>query len=471
MRRAIASRGARLYLRLPSIVCDCFVHRAGSNIKKTRTVVTARDEGDPSARAGAGLPTWGHCVAASDAVEVRKAVAHPRTIVAPPPNILCIVLALLSLLLVGQGAFGQSPQPNPTVAQVRRTASSTIEDQWRAKLNGNTMAIIAGRPGETYIEIAHDLAVVLNDDHLRVLPIAGLGGAQNIRDVLYLRGVDAGITSTHMLRYFASTGELSAALDRRLAYITKLFVEEMHVVAGPGIAGLDDLNGKKVNFSDVGSSTQITARDVFGLLSIQVEEVNINQADAIAKVKSREIAATVLFSGKPVSLFAHIPDGDNLHLLSVPFTPTLENTYSPGSLEAEAYPNLIAQGHSVQTVAVDAVLITNNWPRNSERYRRIATFVDAFFLRLPDFRTAPRHPKWLEVNLAADLPGWDRFPAAQEWLERSKEAGSAPLQAQFEQFLAQTRRPDAPALSEVEKQRLFREFLGWSARQSQSQSR
>jgi TRAP-type uncharacterized transport system substrate-binding protein len=410
-------------------------------------------------------------VADSDAVEVRKLIAHCRAIAVLRENILSIVLTIFSLLLVGQNAAGQSPQPNTTVAQVHRTASSTIEDQWRAKLNANTMAIIAGRPGETYIEIAHDLSVVLNDEHLRVLPIAGLGGAQNIRDVLYLKGVDAGITSTHMLRYFSSTGELSAALDRRLAYITKLFVEEMHVVAGAGIERLDDLNGKKVNFSDIGSSTQITARDVFGLLSIQVEEVNMNQADALAKIKSGEIAATVLFSGKPVSLFAHIPDGDTLHLVSVPFTPTLENTYSPGSLEPETYPNLIAQGHAVQTIAVDAVLITNNWPRNSERYRRIATFVDAFFPRLPDFRNAPRHPKWLEVNLSADLPGWDRFPAAQEWLERSKEAGSAPLQAQFEQFLAKMQRPDAPALSEVEKQRLFREFLGWSARQSPSQSR
>ena len=70
-----------------------------------------------------------------------------------------------------------------------------------------------------------------------------------------------------------------------------------------------------MNFSDAGSSTQIIARDVFGLLSVQVHEVNINQADAIAKIKSGEIAATVLFSGKPVGLFSHIARDDNLHLL------------------------------------------------------------------------------------------------------------------------------------------------------------
>jgi len=70
-------------------------------------------------------------------------------------------------------------------------------------------------------------------------------------------------------------------------------------VAGRNIQKLEDLNGKKVNFSDPGSSTQISARDVFGLLSVSVEEVNMSQADAIAAVKEGEIAATVVISGKP----------------------------------------------------------------------------------------------------------------------------------------------------------------------------
>ena len=151
--------------------------------------------------------------------------------------------------------------------------------------------------------------MVLNDDSLRVLPIVGMSGAQNIRDVLYLKGVDAGITSSQMLRYFASTGELGAALDQRLTYITRMFQEEMHVVAGPGIKTLKDLNGKKVNFSDPDSSTQITARDVLGLLSIAVVEVNLSQADAIAKVKTGEIAATVVFSGKPTGALFRISGG------------------------------------------------------------------------------------------------------------------------------------------------------------------
>jgi TRAP-type uncharacterized transport system substrate-binding protein len=291
-----------------------------------------------------------------------------------------------------------------------------------------------------------------------------MGGAQNIRDVLYLKGIDAGITSTHMLRYFASTGDLGPGLEQRLHYIAKLFVEEMHVIVGPTIKSAEELAGKKVNFSDVGSTTQITARDVFGLLSIQVQEVNMNQADAITRIKSGEIAGTVLFSGKPVRLFSGISSSDNLRLLTIPFTPTLENTYVPAELEADVYPNLIPKGQTVQTIGVDAVLITMNWPRASERYRRVAAFAEAFFSKFPELRKEPRHPKWQQVNLAAELPGWDRLPAAQEWLDRTKRQD--PVQAEFQQFLAaRAQRRGAPALSEEAERQLFREFLQWSTRQ------
>jgi TRAP-type uncharacterized transport system substrate-binding protein len=196
---------------------------------------------------------------------------------------------MMSTLARSAVAIEQTPAPKAAPAHAPR-----LEEQWKAKLNANTVYIVAGSPEETYLDITHDLAVLLSSDNLRILPIVGMGGAQNIRDVLYLKGVDIGITSTQMLRYFASTGELSAALDQQLTYIIRLFPEEMHVVAGSGIKTIEDLKDKKVNFSDAGSSTQITARDVFGLLGIAVDEVNLSQADAIAAIKNGEIAATVV---------------------------------------------------------------------------------------------------------------------------------------------------------------------------------
>ena len=129
---------------------------------------------------------------------------------------LLIVVALMGLFAGGAVAVEQATGPESA-------RTPRLEEQWKAKLNANTVYIIAGSPEETYLDVTHDLAVVLNDDNLRIVPMVGMGGAQNIRDVLYLKGVDIGITTSQMLRYFASTGELSTALDQRLTYITRLY--------------------------------------------------------------------------------------------------------------------------------------------------------------------------------------------------------------------------------------------------------
>src|SRR5919112_172553 len=94
----------------------------------------------------------------------------------------------------------------------------------------NTVAIVSGTPAGTYLQFAYDLSVVLDDmsdNGLRVLPILGKGGAQNIRDVLALKGVDMGIAQTTDLARLKSE---QPDLGSRLSYIAKLYNEELHVL-------------------------------------------------------------------------------------------------------------------------------------------------------------------------------------------------------------------------------------------------
>src|SRR5581483_2583698 len=94
---------------------------------------------------------------------------------------------------------------------------------------------------------------------------------------------------------------LIGPIDDQIVYIARLFNEEMHVIvrAESGIKSIRDLNGKKVNFSDIGSGTQLSTRDIFARLGIKATEVNMGQADAFEALKKGEIAATVLIAGKP----------------------------------------------------------------------------------------------------------------------------------------------------------------------------
>jgi len=303
--------------------------------------------------------------------------------------------------------------------------------------NENTIGIISGSPNsdDTYLQVANDLAEVLNeDDGLRILPIVGLGGARNIRDVRYLRGVDIGLTQTNILNDFRRSNERVGQADNgKIAYIAELFKEEVHLVARHDITSIEQLRGRKVNLDSRGSGTSYTMRDLFKALGVEVEEVSVSQAEALDKVRSGEIAATALVAGKPVRSISRLTGTDRLHFVPIPYPGQLFSDYLPAALSHDDYPELVAPGETVDTVAVGAVLIAYNWPKTSvDRYRRVQRFVDAFFPKIAYFQQPPRHPKWHDVNLATTLPGWPRFEAAQEWLDnhmqaapRSPAAGSA----------------------------------------------
>jgi len=323
------------------------------------------------------------------------------------------------------------------------------------QVNENTVGIIAGSPSsdDTSFQAAHDLAIVLNDkDNLRILPVAGIGGPQNIRDVRNLKGIDIGLTQVNVLNSFRRSNEqILGHFDNKIVYITELFNEEAHLVARADITSIEQLRGQKVNLDEEGSGTTHSMRDVFQRLGIKVEAVAMTQADALEKLKSGEIAATVLFAGKPARSMTKIKASDGVHFLSIPFSAALVDDYLPATLNHNDYPEIIAQGQSVDTVAVATVLIAYNWPKNSDRYRRVQKFVEAFFPRISDFQKPPRHSKWREVNLAANLPGWTRFEPAEVWLAGNR-TSSANQEADP---------PSAQPVSASDDEQLYKEFLLW----------
>jgi TRAP-type uncharacterized transport system substrate-binding protein len=324
--------------------------------------------------------------------------------------------------------------------------------------NENTVGIISGSPSsdDTYLQMAYDLADVLNDgDNLRILPIAGIGGPRNIRDVLYLKGVDIGLTQTSILNNFRRSNERMGQNENKIAYIAKLFNEEVHLVARTNITSIEQLKGLKVNLDAKGSGTSYSMRDVFKTLNIDVEEVSMSQTEALAKVKSGEIAATVLIAGKPVRSIARLTAADGLHFVPVPYPQPLIADYLPAAFTHDDYPVLIPAGESVETIAVGAVLISYNWPKTSvDHYRRVTRFIEAFFPKIADFQKPPRHPKWREVNIAATFPGWPRFEAAQAWLDSKRAAEVARTPAA----------PAAPAAPTAVDPALYQEFLQWKQR-------
>ena len=70
------------------------------------------------------------------------------------------------------------------------------------------------------------------------------------------------------------------------------------------------------------------------------------------------------------------------------------------------------------TISVPTVLVAYNWPFGSNRYQRVTRFTDVLFSRVDRLQVAGFDPKWQSINLRAAVPGLNRFPAAQQWLDR-----------------------------------------------------
>lgn len=226
------------------------------------------------------------------------------------------------------------------------------------------------------------------------------------------------------------------------------------------ITDVRQLAGKRVSFDVKGSGTDYTGRAMFEGLGVAVEAVNVDQPTAFDLLKKGELAAVVSVAAKPVAVVAGF-DGlsDRFHFVTVPYVDALADRYYPATLTAADYPKLVRAGETVNTMAVGTVLGAYNWPEKTERYTRVARFVDAFFSKFERFLQAPRHPKWQEVNLAATVPGWTRFRPAQEWLDRHDAPASSAEVGQvgnFQRFLEE-RRPAADS----DRDGLFDAFRKW----------
>src|SRR5947208_16091879 len=311
-------------------------------------------------------------------------------------------------------------------------------------LNANTVTLISGTIGGTYVQFGADLASVLDDgNNLRVLPIVGRGSVQSVADILFLQGVDLGIVRSDTLDYLERKG-FAKDIKKQFTYVTKLYNEEVHVIASKSIRSLKDLEGKTVSVDLPNGGTFVTATIVFERLGIKSNFVYIEQRIAMEKLRNGQIDAVIVAGGKPYKSVSTFPKDDRFHLVTVDYDRPLQRDYLPATLSAKDYPNLIADGEKVDTIAVPAVLAAYNWAPNTERYRKLAVFVDAFFTQCPTFQNPPFHPKWKEVSLTAPLADWNRFPAAQQWLDQH---GIEPVaRNRFEEFLKQT--PAAAAKSQ-----------------------
>jgi TRAP-type uncharacterized transport system substrate-binding protein len=318
-------------------------------------------------------------------------------------------------------------QPAKVNAQTQSVRPPTGASSWtmrREKMNAWAVGLAGGQLEGAPIRFAAEIARVVDDGpNMLVLPIVTRGPVENMNALLSLRGVDMAIVNSDALEEYKVQ---LPDIQSRVVYLLSLFPSELHIFVRPEIQSLQDLAGKKVNFNTLGTAAAYTGPLIFSRLGVDVEKTFIPHQIALEQMRKGEIAAVVFITSKPVDAFVRGHWEPGFKFLPVAYDGKFEDYYLPSVLESNDYPNLIKQGERVSTIAVPTVLLSFNWPRNSNRYERVARFVDYLFSRVDRLQTPGFDPKWKSINLAATVPGIARSPAAQTWLDRQARAQQAP---------------------------------------------
>jgi TRAP-type uncharacterized transport system substrate-binding protein len=384
---------------------------------------------------------------------------------------LSFFLFLTSLTVPSRPVLAQSQKPVVRYEEKKRQA------------NDIAVTVIVSGLSCTCARFTEDIRNVVNDlgpDGVRVLPILGVGGLQNVNDVLFLKNVDMAVVDEDNLRLLKKKDPvLYANIEQRVQYITKLYNSEFQVLARNDIKSYDDLRGKKVNFNLKDSQTEVTADTVFNALNMQTQRSYYDNDEALKRLISGEISAMIILTGAPQAMLAKVKKEDGVHFLPLD-QESLPNhklgelfaNYLPADLTHEHYPNLIAEGTIVPTIANRALLVAYTWPEDSPRYKRVAKFIDAFFSKIDQFNSPSRHPKWREVNLSAEMPGWVRLKPAAEWLashrnqavsanpDNTLDQSSPELKLAFEKFMQKYASSSGQkTLSSSERELLFAKFM------------
>ena len=379
-----------------------------------------------------------------------------------PSRSRCAAALVLLFAALSLPAGAQVPGPKAVPRPPARPAVLTDQQQ-KDRINSWTVGLAAGRIEGAPLLLASELARVLDDgDDMRVLPIVTRGPFDNVYDLLYLRGVDAAIVYGDVLDHFKNKPEFANSW-RRINYLVSLFPSEVHVFARPEIKSIQDLAGKVVNFNTPGTAANFSGPIIFRQLGIDVKATFIPHKVAMEKMReSTEIAATFWLSTKPLPQFLKGKWPEGFRFLPVEYNSKLEY-YAPTQLEHADYPGLIPEGQQIATISVPSVLAVYDWPANTDRYKRLVRLVDYLFDRFDKLQKEPGyHERWKDVNLAGQVPGWQRFRPLQERLDKM----AASMPRNVDPALAREQAARVAPNDRAAQDRLFKQFLEWSSKQS-----
>lgn len=280
-------------------------------------------------------------------------------------------------------------------------------------------AIMAGRPGGTSFRLGQDIADLARRFGIALEVVPSRGALENVEALIQRPNTQLAIVPSDVLDLIAGSPDDPELrrIARLLRVVFPLHAEEVHVLAWPEIATFADLQGRRVAVGAPNSGTPLTAARLLATAGIEpAAELRIGGEEALTALREGRIDAMIHVEGQPAALFKEgVAIEHALHLVPVDH-PALRGLYPASVIPAGTY--YPWQPEEVPTVAPRAVLMTYDW-RMEPGYQAWACRLVGEIARIVADNLLDRlhrdgHPKWREVDLGAEVPGWERSPCVTE---------------------------------------------------------
>jgi uncharacterized protein len=291
--------------------------------------------------------------------------------------------------------------------------------------------IVTADPRGTYFAIGKDLAKFVAPEagiDLEVLPTNG--SAENMKLLRHEPGVKLAIVQADVYQAFVDRGAQKNAdawrTIRPLRVVLPLYNTEIHFVAraDSNLNYLHDLKEARINGGLVGSGAAFITHTLYRMMFNQpIPEPAASympNAEALVKlITDKSIDVAVVAAGQPAPIIANMQPEAQKFIKLLKFDPShpaskdAMKIYSPATVRATSYPNLIKDDFT--TISVGAFLVTYDYTLDST-VQHLTKFARALCQQFPALQ-AKGHEKWKDVDLT--LPalndGWTYYgPTARE---------------------------------------------------------
>lgn len=217
-----------------------------------------------------------------------------------------------------------APVPENYVQRIRKaTASQCFAGDLIGTNIREALLLATGGTSGTYYAVGGVMQNVLSDKlcYSRIT-VESTGGSKANLNMMTDGIAQLAIVQSDVLNYahegtftFADTGAETSAL-----WVAGLYDETIQIVAKPGINTVSDLRGKTVVVGDVGSGTEINARQILNAVGLTANDLTIYNGsfqDGFDALKNGTVDAVFTVAGAPTTSIVDYAATNTLNLVSL----------------------------------------------------------------------------------------------------------------------------------------------------------